>query len=773
MFRLPNSVVQGIGDYRRYLNDLLGGRVDRARFTGVRVPWGIYSHRGGKVFMTRIRLPGGTLTPSQMKAIAHVARTYGNGITHITTRQDMQLHEVKLEDTLEVIEYLKSFELSPRGGGGNTVRNVTACPFAGVCAEEAFDVRACVVSLTEHLLSREDSYNLPRKFKIAFSGCAKDCAACLANDVGLVAVESERGRGFKLFAGGGMGAKSRLGELLEDFIPEGDVGDCIGAIKNVYYKNGDRRNKHKNRLRFLVEGMGFDRFRKLYREELSSLKESERISLRKVEFPSPAEFPSDEFPRVSEAQFEAFLKYSVRRQKQTGLFNAELRIPRGDIRADRLEALAELEKDFAGLEFRTSQNQNIIACNLRKSLSHGFFLKVQGILEDFLYPSTLLDVVCCKGASTCNLGLCNSPGLAREIERVISEKRPTGLLLSGVDIRINGCQNACGQHPLGFIGLHGLARKVSGKPVPFYKVLIGGRRGVEKTRLARDTGVLIPARNVPRFIRNFLDQMEREADGRTDIYAFMETRGESILREIATRYSNVPPYSDKTKDFYTDWGKTEEFSLEGLGPGECGAGVLDLIESDLTLAKLALEKAEKKDYSMKEIREALFFSARALLVVRGSDPEKPEEALSGFREKFIREDIAPPRFANLPEIYRSLEGLLSPGEKEERFAYAKDFLETVNGLYRSMDSSFNFPRQKREAEAEGKAILDLKGTPCPINYVKARLFLEGLKSGNTVEILLDEGEPIANVPRSLEEEGHKILAKEKEGEVYRLLVRKR
>ena len=781
MFKLPNEVKESIKNYRSSLEDLLSGKISPARFTGVRVPWGLYSHRGGKVFMSRVRIPAGQVSAEQLKAIARCARAYGNGITHITTRQDIQIHEVKIEDTIKVIEYLKDFELSPRGGGSNTVRNVTACVFSGICPDEVFDTAGYAISLTEYLLAQDSSFNLPRKFKVAFSGCAKDCAAIVVNDVGLLAKIKDGQKGFQVFAGGGMGAESLTGHLLEEFIPESELGYCVSAVKNVYSKQGDRRNKHHNRLRFLIKDNGMDVFKKWYQEELRVLKEAEYINLRNIEPASP-QVSGGDIPKVEDKDFNEFIKYNLIEQKQSGLVIVELRIPRGDLPADRLEKIAALENYFPGLEYRASQNQNLCLCNIRKSDTHELFLKLKDILEDFIYPDSLQDVVCCKGALTCNLGLCNSPALTEELEKLIRDNFIAKAVLKKINIKINGCPNACGQHPLGLISLHGMVRRVGGHPVPFYKLLLGGRKGITLTRLAKDTKLMIPAKNLLLFFKDFLDKINSQIDENTDIYSYFDEQAESAAREITQRYGYVPAYSEN-KDYYIDWGRSEEFSLEGMGPGECGSGVMDMIDTDLSDAKIHLESAREDNYSVQEIKKTLFFSARALLVVRGADPRDELSALNDFVEKFVRAGLADGKFSRLKEVYVSLSEGLSPKEKEEKFLYAQEYLEHIKEVYKNMDPQFNFPKysapvsqQEVKVEVEPSEVkspvLDLKGVRCPMNYVQAKLYLENIKIGETVEICLDEGEPIQNVPVSLKNDGQEILGITRIENYYKVLVKK-
>lgn len=772
MFQLPEEVKKDLKNYKSSLEEVVSGKISPARFKGVRVPWGVYTHRGGKLYMARIRIPAGVVSPSQLRALSFASRRFADGILHLTTREDIQIHNVKMEDTIKIMEYLKEYNLSPRGGGGNTVRNVIACSLSGVCRQEIFDVREDAFALTEYLLRNESSFNLPRKFKISFSGCCRDCAGCLINDLGFIAEIRDGKRGFKVFVGGGLGANSRIGKLLEEFISQKELGFCVCAVKNVFYRTGDRHNRHHNRLRFLIEDMSLEEFRKLYKHEFSRLKKEEYISLRKIEFSRP-DTVIGQIPQVEDSRYKEFLKYSVQPQKQDGFVAVELRIPRGDIQAEKLSALADLERDFQDIEFRTSQNQNLILSWIKNEDLHRLFLKLKDILDDFLYPKTLLDVVACKGALTCNLGLCNSPALAREIEDIVKEEFVGKKIFKNLEIKLNGCPNACGHSPLGKLSFYGMVRRVDNRPAPFYKFLLGGRKELEDTSLAEEAGA-IPAKNIPGFLKEFLKRLDKDVDENRDIYRFLEGPGRTIALEVLEDYSYLPGYL-QDRNFFIDWGREEEFSLAGLGPGECGAGVLDMIEADLTDAKISLEEAEKKDYSAEDIKKALFTCCRALLVVKGIDPKSVEEALSGFKAKFIDEGIASGAYNNIDEIFTELKGKLNVEQRKEKFIYVRRFFEHISSLYKSMDSSFNFPKAERRKEPEQKAshFMDLKGTPCPINYVKIKLELENLDSGEILEVLLDEGEPIESVPKSLQSDGHQILEIKKQNGFYKVIVKKK
>ncbi len=769
MFRIPNSIIEDLAKYKASLADFLSNGISSDRFKGIRVPWGIYSHRGGKSFMLRIRIPAGVLFPNQLKALATAARKYGDGNLHLTTRQDIQLHSVAIEDTADAMEFLNSFHLSPRGGGGNTVRNITSCPLSGVCPKEIFDVSPYAVGLTEHLLREETSYNLPRKLKIAFSGCTEDCAGCRINDVGFLSRRNNGTRGFTVFTGGGLGASSRLGKALEEFIPDTEIGYCVVAIRNIFYRRGDRKNKHHNRLRFLIEEIGFDEFKAEYRQELNRLKSEEYISLRTVE-PLTHEEADSKTPKGGHSDYLDFLQFSVTEQKQKGYFAVELRVPRGDIPFDRAEALTNLEHDFPGIEFRTSQNQNLFIVWIKLGNLPELFKSLKAILPDFLYPSTLLDVLSCKGALTCNLGLCNSPDLAAAIEQMIREEFVGKKIFRTLEIKLNGCPNACGHHPIGRISFHGVVRRIGKKPVPFYKILLGGRKDFQDPHLAVDVGI-IPARNIPSFLKEFLREIDGAARSAEDVQQLLTERGANIAEEILRKYDYVPPY-EENREFYIDWGKNEEFSLEGLTKGECGAGVLDMIESDLSDAAICLEEAEKRGFDEALVKRSIFLAARSLLIVKGIDPKNEEEALVSFKKKFVDRGIASGHYANIWEIFSNMKTEADEGRKKVDYFYAKKFVEHIKALYERMDSNFHFP-QDASLSADGRVeALDLKGTPCPLNYVKAKLVIEEMKNGEVLEILLDEGEPIENVPRSLEADGHQILLKEKVNGFYRLQVKK-
>lgn len=778
MFKLPESFKTTIENYRGSLNDYLEGKISGDRFRGIRVPFGFYSERETNVLLSRVRIPGGCATSDQLKALAQAARKFKASI-HITDRQDVQLHDVTYEDSAEVLEFLKAYEMSSIGGGGNTVRNVTACPLSGICKDELFDCRSHAIAVSEYLLNDPLAIGrLPRKFKVAFSGCATDCAYGLINDVGLIAKERDGVRGFKVYSGGGLGASSAVCQVLEEFVPEEKIGYIVKAVMLTYEKYGDKFNRHRNRMRFLVEQLGFERFRELYRELLAQVLENETFSHRPIQFKGKfraVETVSLNQPEAGEREFASFVKNNLKPQKPEGYYAVELDIAQGDISDERLEQLAGLETIIPEIEFRFTHRQNILLCNIPGTEITDIYQRLKKIFNGpgFVITEDILNIVACKGATTCNLGLCHSPGLSRVI---IKELTTAGLDLESLKefgLKISGCPNNCGQHSIGVIGLQGITRKVNLRPIPLYKVLAGGRTGENSTRLSQELGK-VPAKVVPQFLKEFFSIAQHKIKAYPSVYEFLEHEGTEILKSLTDKYSYIPSYEERP-DFYKDWERTEDFTLAGLGPAECGAGVLDLIAADLADADSSLKQAKASGHKAEQIKNALVYAARALQVVRGLEPKNDQEVVASFIKEFIDKGIADKGLAEIAPYFDKLQKELTEAERLEAYAFAERFYSAITELNKQMDSHFKFPSEKKKEEpkpVEAGNMLDLKGVKCPINYVKAKLFLEGMEEGEVVTLLVDDGEPIRNVPNSLMNDGHEILEKERVNGHYRLVVKK-
>ena len=310
IYNLPENIKDDLGRFREEVKQFKNGTTSPAEFRTFRVPQGVYEQREEGIFMLRARLAAGGVLPHQMRTLASVSRKYGNGILHATTRQDIQIHRVTIDDIHPALMELYSVGLSTKGGGGNTVRNITACYDAGVCDQEAFDVAPYAVAVTEFMLPDPVNYQLPRKYKIAFSGCPDDCAGATVNDLGCIAKKRGNELGFAVHVGGGLGANSRVAKPFLDFVPADEIHLVAEAVKRVFDKHGNRKNKHRARLRFLIEQMGLEGFRELYEAEL--------LELRKDGLPmlSVRDLPGRELTEVA-AEASSSDGFSVWKEKDT------------------------------------------------------------------------------------------------------------------------------------------------------------------------------------------------------------------------------------------------------------------------------------------------------------------------------------------------------------------------------------------------------------------------------------------------------------------------
>ncbi len=774
----PTPPSEDAARFRAEVDRFRRGEVSAAEFRVFRVPMGIYEQREDGTYMIRVRFPAGVIRPGNLRALAAASRNRGNGVLHVTTRQEVQIHRVRLDDVHPALEDLARAGLSTRGGGGNTVRNITACVDAGVCAREAFDVTPWAVALTEFLVADPASLRLPRKFKVAVSGCTRDCAGATVNDAGLVATDRDGERGFAVYVGGGMGAHGRVGDILDPFVRADRAHVAVEAIKRVFDRNGNRRNKHRARLRFLVEGLGLDRFRTLYEEELDRLRRESLPVPRILEMPEPA---AGSAARAVTPPADGFADWRDRRvvpQKQAGRHMVRIPLALGDIPADTAERLADVVEAHGEGGVRGSQRQDLVLRWVRDDELPGLHRALVdcGLAGPRAAPPG--NIVACAGASTCRLGICLSRGLAKAIvDRAARDglDMPPG---DGLDIFISGCPNACGRHPVADVGLSGTARRVHGRPAPHYAIHLGGRLGDGATAfaVACDT---IPARAVPAFLVEFLRAFRGSAQY-PEFGAFLEAGGREVAARIAERLRDVPPIEDDPS-WYFDWGADAPFSLAGRGPGECGAGVFDLIDVDLAAASDAVRDGG--------LVQATVHAARALLVTQGLEARDEVDAINLFAGHFVDAGFVDGRFRGLLDAARRC--IRSDGGSVPFGASADDvaaLVGAVRALYDGMDDSLRFAPAAAPAPAvpaadapeaapslagpEPDREADLSAVACPLNYVKTKLLLGSMRPGQVLGVVLN-AEGCRNVPESVAKDGHSVLSLAPHGQFWKLLVRKK
>lgn len=667
--RISDAVKGDLEKFKVELGKYLAGEFSDRTFQALRVPRGIYEQRTNRTFMVRVRIPGGGLYPDQIRQVAWISEEFGNGIVHVTTRQDLQIHYVKIRDIGRVMDLLLEAGLSSRGGGGNTVRNVTACELAGVCPKEAFDVTPYAVALTEHLVDQPDSFNLPRKFKTAFSGCGLDCGFATVNDLGFVAREQYGRAGFAVYAGGGMGLHPCTAERLEEFVTAEEIGAVATAVKRLFDRHGDRKNRNRARLRFVMEKLGKDKFSDLYREELRRVKRESgaRLDVRTIGSRVPREEAGGERD-CADASFLRWRRFNVRPQKQEGYYAVVITVPLGNVSDEQLEGLADAAEAFGEGMLRTSHDQNFVLRWVRGSLLHSLYEKLGDLELDA--PADSSDVVSCPGADTCRLGICLSRNLTQTVRSELRryEKK--------VSIRINGCPNACGQHLISQIGLQGEAKRIDGHLAPYYKILLGGRVEEGITAFGVPIGE-IPAKDIPGFLNTFLNLYDRDSAG--EFYRFLDRGGREAAEDLVRKLSGHPIAESGPSDF-VDCGAEAPFSLAGRGPGECGAGLLALIEQDLGEAENALRNAPRSNAPAETLYDGLLAATRALLVVRGVEAMTPDASFDLFTELFIRTGLADSSFLALFRL-ASEEKAKLPGVIDELRA----FVARIRELYQSLD----------------------------------------------------------------------------------------
>lgn len=776
---LPESLLEDLELLGDKAGQLAAGTLSEAEFRAFRVPMGIYEQRENGSYMLRCRFPAGAIRPAQLTALADVSRRFGNGLLHATSRQDVQVHGVKLDAIRPALVKLLEARISTKGGGGNTARNVAACPLAGACPHEAFDVTPHAQALTGRLLADPLSFQLPRKYKLAFSGCGEDCAGATVSDVGFVATHKDGVAGFEVYVGGGLGAHSRVAERLLQFLPAGEAPLVAEAIKRVFDRHGNRRNRNQARLRFLVERIGMAELLKLYAAEREELRSA----------PPPAE-AGDSASRQAAAsgsdpeteRQKPWHSGAATPEKEPGRLAVLVPLPLGNMPADWAEGLAGVGERYGAGVLRLTQQQNLSIrgvvqpelASLRAELA------AIGISPD--RPPILQDMTVCAGASTCRLGICLSRGLAQAVSDALEASDIDLVALGPVGLHISGCPNACGRHPLAQIGLYGVAKRVDGRLVPHYVVQLGGRLGVGRTRLAAGRWT-IPARAVPAFLVGFVTEFV--ASGERDLDGFLDSQGAAVADRLAAVHAAVPSF-ERDKNYYYDWSAQEPFSLAGRGPGECGAGVFDLIELDLAGAAEALAEAR--------YHRAAILASRALLVTKGEQPVSDVEALDLFRKLFIEEKLVDARFAGIVTEARALAG--AP-EREAAFSAkrepARALVRAVRALFDGMDASLRFsstpgpvspsheeapeheaaPRPAATPVLRGTEVRthDFRGVACPLNYVKTKMALDRIKPGETLLALLNE-KGAQSVPASVAKDGHTVVALDRDGDHWRLLVRK-
>ncbi len=435
--------------------------------------------------MQRIKLPYGGMNPEQMIVLAALAEEYSDAICHITTRQDIQLHFISIEDTPDMYRRLAAVGITTREACGNSVRNITACPLAGVCNTEAFDVTPYAKALTFYLLGHRDIQDFGRKFKVAFSGCEDEaCALVSLHDLGGIAatrvVNGKTVRGFKLYVGGGLGAVPHQAKLFDEFVPEEDLLPLSRAIGRVFARLGEKKNRNRARLKFLVQKLGIDEFRRLVLEERRTMPEDPAWREHFDQIPRWEEKPSLKAVQLNGARrpegYDQWARTNLYQQRQSGYYVATVTCPLGDLTPDQMRSLADIATRYAGGNARTTVEQNIVLRWIPHDKTIELYKELCAIGLGEGGAGTIVDVVACPGTDTCKLGIASSRGLAGELRHRLAAKNASlDQSIRNLRIKVSGCFNSCGQHHAADIGFYGNSRNLNGYTVPHFQVMLGGQ----------------------------------------------------------------------------------------------------------------------------------------------------------------------------------------------------------------------------------------------------------------------------------------------------------
>jgi sulfite reductase (ferredoxin) len=545
-------------------------------FRPFRLQHGTYGQRQADRQMMRIKVPHGTMTPEQLHAIADCAETYTpRKLGHVTTRQAIQLHFVMLEDAPKVMRRLAEVGVTTREACGHTVRNVTADPLTGIHEDCVFDVTPYAEAAMRYFLRNPVNQKLPRKFKIAYSASPADRGLIPMHDIGLMAVERDGKQGFRVSVGGGLGAAPRLADVLVDFIPVEEQLRTIEAVIRVWDRMGERRNKNKARIKFLVAKLGIDEFRRLYELELATLPVAFDERYHEPDFTLIEEIPASGShasrnggvaqPREG---FDVWRRTNVVRQAQKPWNTLYVLLPIGDVTADQMHALADIARDYANGHIRTTATQNFVLRWVHEDdlpAVHGKLVDL-GLAE--AHAMTISDIITCPGADTCSIGVTSSKGLGTELrDRILSGNgKYRDPLVDQIRIKISGCPNSCGQHHVADIGFYGMAIRVGERQVPAFQLMLGGNAEGEG-KLSKLT-MKMPARYIPDAVEKLVGAyVEERADGEM-FSPWAERVGTPHVQELLAEYKIVPQFNQDPMAF-VDWGQTKFFTLDDMGEGEC------------------------------------------------------------------------------------------------------------------------------------------------------------------------------------------------------------
>lgn len=575
-----------IDEFVAALRKFESGEMSPDAFRSFRLARGTYGQRQMDVNMIRVKIPQGVLTPHGLEQLALVADKYSRGYGHVTTRQNVQLHMVKLDKAAEVMELLAEAGLTTREACGNTVRTVTASAHSGLHPDGLFDVTPYGLALTRHFLRNPICQALPRKFKIALSCCATDCAFGAIHDVGLtartrVAADGSVEHGFRMAVGGGLSTSPEDAHLLAEFVPARHLLAYCEAVVRVFDAHGNRQNKARARLKYVIRKQGWDGFKALWQSALDGIVADGRLDNAIDVTPLPTAVP----PASTAAEIAAaaagpgtdppalarFRATNVQRQTQPGHVMVAVRLDRGDITAAQLRALAGIAREFADGTVRATVDQNMLLRWVPEHRVAQLHAALSAVGLGEADAGRVADVTSCPGSDTCNLAVTGSRDLALALTRKLREAAGNGAAsaVAAADslvIKVSGCPNSCGQHHIAGIGFHGTVRRLGGKVLPEYQMHLGGGIDGNGATFGRHV-VKVPARRAPEALLRLLQLYERERAAGEAPHLYFRRVSEELVKAAVKDLTDIDESNARPED-YIDLGAEQSFVV-AIGEGEC------------------------------------------------------------------------------------------------------------------------------------------------------------------------------------------------------------
>lgn len=683
---LENPIVEkDIIDLERKIKAFHEGRIHEEKFRSLRLARGVYGQRQPGVQMVRIKLPFGKITFKQLLKIADISDEYASSNLHLTTRQDIQIHYVSLDRTPELWSKLEQDDITLREACGNTVRNVTASPTAGIDPKEPFDVSPYAQAFFEYFLRNPICQEMGRKIKFSFSSSEADTAFSFIHDLGFIPkLKIEHGtevRGFKVLLGGGLGAQPSLAHVVHEFLHEDLIIPYAESVLRVFDRYGERNNRNKARLKFLVNKLGIEEVLRLVEEEQTAIMvKTFKINRDAIVEPQiPLAILEEEVPANKKLAYDLWLATNVFQQKQQDFFGVYIKVKTGDIPTDQARKFVNAVKHLIADEIRITINQGLLLKFARKEALPSLFLALDELELAAPGFDSVADVTTCPGTDTCNLGISNSMELSRVLESLVYDEYADFIHNKEIKIKISGCMNSCGQHGLAHIGFHGSSMKVNGKVMPAVQVLLGGGIVGDGIGRAADKVVKVPSKRATHVLRAILDDYQAKADGYSNFHAYYDDLGKDYFYQLLKPIADQSTVKDEE---FVDWGHEENF-VTAIGVGECAGVVIDLV------ATLIYESEEKYGWALEAYEQnawadaiyhaynTLVSGAKALLLDKGVNQSTQTGVIKAFDEHFAPEFYID-SFADLVlEINKN-----EPSQEfaESYLAKANDFLTQVKAF---------------------------------------------------------------------------------------------